>query len=179
MPRFFGYVCAATVKLVVEGAHASDHNALIPFIEDTQARGVGPTTAFADTSYSSGENLVTAADKGVNLMAPTPGTVDPDDLTLANFTFQEDALEVVCCPEGHAPVSQKSNRNGNGRIVRFAAAPVPPASSPTAAPRANTPPRCGLPTRTMHLPSSGLARSPPRSKSATRSAPASRPPTPL
>ena len=108
--------------VVVEGAHESDHNALIPFLEDTQARGIGPTTAFADTAYSSGENLLAAADKGVDLVAPTPGTVDPDDLTLANFTFQEDALEVVRCPEGHAPVGQKPNRNGTGRIVRFDAA---------------------------------------------------------
>lgn len=108
--------------VVVEGAHESDHNALIPFLEDTQSRGIGPTTAFADTSYSSGENLLAAADKRVDLMAPTPGTVDPDDLTLAHFTFAEDSLEVLSCPEGHAPTHQGPNRSGAGQTVRFDAA---------------------------------------------------------
>lgn len=106
--------------VAVEGAHASDHNALLPFIEDTQARGIGPTTAFADTSYNSGENLVAAAEQGVDLVAPTPGTVDPDDLTLANFTIQLDTLEVHACPEGQAPLEQHPNRRGDGQIARFA-----------------------------------------------------------
>lgn len=108
--------------VALEGAHESDHNALIPFLEDTQARGLGPTTAFADTSYNSGENLLAAAEKGVDLVAPTPGTVDPDDLTLANFTFQEPSLHVLACPEGHVPMRQGPNRKEDGRIVRFPAA---------------------------------------------------------
>jgi ferredoxin len=105
--------------VALEGAHESDHNALIPFLEDTHARGIGPATAFADTAYNSGENLLAAAEKGVDLMAPTPGTVDPDDLTLANFTFQEPSLHVLACPEGHGPMRQGPNRKADGRIVRF------------------------------------------------------------
>lgn len=105
--------------VAVEGAHESDHNALLPFIEATQERGIGPETAFADTAYCSGENLVKAAEKGVELLAPTPGTVDPDDLTLANFSIDEDTLDVVRCPEGHAPASQNPNRKGDGQIARF------------------------------------------------------------
>jgi hypothetical protein len=105
--------------VAVQGAHQSDHNALMPFLEDTHARGIGPTTTFADTSYSSGENLVAAAEKGVDLVAPTPGTVDCDDLTLANFTFQEDALDVSRCPEGQAPNRQRPGRDPDSRIVGF------------------------------------------------------------
>ena len=55
-------------------------------------------------------------------MAPTPGTVDPDDLTLAHFTFAEDSFEVLGCPEGHAPTRQGPNRRGDGHTVHFDAA---------------------------------------------------------
>lgn len=105
--------------VAVEGAHESDHNALMPFIEATQERGIGPKTALADTTYCSGENLLDAAGKGVEVLAPTPGTVDPDDLTLANFAIDEDTLAVLHCPEGHAPASQNPNRKGDGQIARF------------------------------------------------------------
>jgi hypothetical protein len=108
--------------VAVEGAHQSDHNALVPFLEDTHSHGIRPTTTFADTSYSSGENLVAAADRGVDLVAPTPGTVDREDLTLANFTFREDSLDVTHCTEGHAPIRQRPGRAPDSRIVRFDAA---------------------------------------------------------
>jgi hypothetical protein len=105
--------------IAVEGAHESDHHALLPCIEATQQRNLGPNTLLADTSYSSGENLVAAADQGVDLVAPTPGTVDPDNLSLADFTFEDDSMEVARCPEGHRPARQGPNRAGDGQMVRF------------------------------------------------------------
>jgi hypothetical protein len=105
--------------VAVEGAHEDDHAALIPYIEQTQADGIGPQQVLADTAYSSGPNLVEAAERGVELLAPTPGTVDPDDLTLADFSMDLETGEITHCPEGHAPERQQPTRNGKGMIVRF------------------------------------------------------------
>ncbi len=103
----------------VEGAHEDDHAALLPYIEQTQADGIGPETVLADTNYNSGPNLVAAAEAEVELVAPTPGVVDPDDLTLADFVMNYEIGEITSCPEGHAPESQKPTRNGQGMNVRF------------------------------------------------------------
>ena len=105
------------VHVAVEGAHESDHNALVPYLEATAERGVGPQSVFADTVYNSGRNLVAAAERGVELMAPTPGTVDPDDLTLAHFDLAPEGLAVRRCPQGHAPVTQKTTRTA--QVVGF------------------------------------------------------------
>ena len=103
----------------VEGAHEDDHAALIPYIEQTQADGIGPAEVLADTNYNSGPNLLEAAERDVELLAPTPGTVDPDDLTLADFAMDFETGEVTRCPEGHVPDTQQPTRNGKGMIVRF------------------------------------------------------------
>jgi hypothetical protein len=103
----------------VEGAHEDDHAALLPYIEQTQADGIGPETVLADTNYNSGPNLVAAAEAGVELVAPTPGVVDPDDLTLADFPMDLEIGEITSCPEGHAPETQKPTRNGQGMNVQF------------------------------------------------------------
>lgn len=105
--------------VAVEGAHEDDHAALIPYLEQTQADGIGPQHVLADTAYNSGPNLVEAAERGVELVAPTPGTVDPDDLTLADFSMDLETGEITHCPEGHAPERQQPTRNGKGMIVRF------------------------------------------------------------
>ena len=41
--------------------HEDDHAALMPYIEQSQADGIGPETVLADTNYNSGPNLVAAA----------------------------------------------------------------------------------------------------------------------
>ncbi len=105
--------------VAVEGAHESDHNALLPCIEATHERGIGPDQLLADTAYSSGDNLVAAAEKGVDLVAPTPGTVDPDNLSLADFAFEDDGMDIARCPEGHRPIRQGPNRKGDHHLVRF------------------------------------------------------------
>lgn len=105
--------------VAVEGAHKSDHNALMPYIEDTEERGVAPKEVFADTNYCSGPNLVNAAVEGVNLISPTPGKVDPDDLTLANFEIDFKTLEVSHCPEKEKPCDQKPSLKGDAMNAHF------------------------------------------------------------
>jgi hypothetical protein len=105
--------------VAVEGAHESDCNSLMPYVEDAKERGVAPKEVFADTNYCSGSNLVNAAKEGVELVSPTPGKVDPDDLTLANFDIDFRTLEVSSCPEEEKPCKQIPSRNGGVMNVHF------------------------------------------------------------
>ena len=105
--------------LAVEGAHESDHGALEPFLDATEARGIGPDEVLADTAYASGENLARCLDRGVDLVAPMPGAKDADDVGLADFTIDFDSGQVRACPEGHAPDRQRPMRNGTGMNARF------------------------------------------------------------
>jgi hypothetical protein len=45
--------------------------------------------------------------------------VDPDDLTLAGFTMNLETGEIMTCPEGHAPETQKPIRDGQGMNLPF------------------------------------------------------------
>ncbi len=59
----------------VNGAHESDHNALLPMLDQLEQSQMLPEELCADTSYGSGANIVECAKRGVNLQAPVP---DPD-----------------------------------------------------------------------------------------------------
>ena len=59
----------------VNGAHESDHNALVPMLDQLEAAGMKPDEMLGDTSYGSGANIVASADRGVALVAPVQ---DPD-----------------------------------------------------------------------------------------------------
>ncbi|MBF0622969.1 MAG: hypothetical protein HQL54_13700 [Magnetococcales bacterium] len=68
-------------RVEVEQAHESDANATVPALDDLAERGIAPKDFFADTAYNSGDNLLEAAERGVELMAPTPGQA-PEGLEL-------------------------------------------------------------------------------------------------
>jgi hypothetical protein len=57
-------------EVQVGGAHESDHQATVPVVENLQAKGLGPDEMLADTTYSSGENIIECAKRGVELVAP-------------------------------------------------------------------------------------------------------------
>ena len=59
--------------VAVEPANVSDVHALIPAIESTQQRGLGPQQVVADTLYGSDKNIVEAAVLGVDLSRPGAG----------------------------------------------------------------------------------------------------------
>lgn len=52
------------------GANASDQHALVRVLDDLAANGLKPERMFADTGYGSGENILAAAERGVDLHAP-------------------------------------------------------------------------------------------------------------
>ena len=72
-------------EVIVEPAHKSDTDALIPLIEATQKRGLGPEKALADALYGSDENCEKAKALGVEVVSPVMGKPpgkrpDPDRL---------------------------------------------------------------------------------------------------
>jgi hypothetical protein len=100
----------------VEAAHESDANALIPAIEDTKKRNLAPTELLADTLYGSDENIESAKEMDVEVVAPAMGTRD-QAITLADFQFSE-TDEMTACPAGQLPQKIKIGKN-SGLTVHF------------------------------------------------------------
>jgi len=96
--------------VIVEPAHKSDTEALIPIIEATQKRGLGPEKALADALYGSDENCEKAKALGVEVVSPVMGKPQGSPVTLSDFTLDKEAI-VTACPQGHAPVQVKHKIN--------------------------------------------------------------------
>ena len=105
--------------VAVEPANEGDVKALEPLLEQTERRGCAPKTVVADTSYGGAENLCMAAERGVDLLAPTPGKADPDNLTLMDFDLDPEGFTVRACPEGHEPVRRRAAADGDGETLWF------------------------------------------------------------
>ena len=96
-------------EVIVEGAHKSDTDALLPLIEATQKRDLGPEKVLADAAYGSDENCEKAKTLGVEVVSPVIGKHQGNALTLTDFTFDSEAA-VSRCPQGHAPVKVKHKK---------------------------------------------------------------------
>lgn len=88
--------------VAVEPAHKSDAHALIPLIESTQERGLGPKEVTADSLYGSDENCQKAKGLGVDIVSPVMGKTPEGAITLADFTTTDEGAVTVCLA-GHAP----------------------------------------------------------------------------
>jgi hypothetical protein len=88
--------------VAVEPAHVSDTHALIPALEDTQARGVCPMSTLADAAYGSDENVISAQTFGVEVVAPSMKGNLTKSVDLSAFGFDETG-RVISCPNGQAP----------------------------------------------------------------------------
>ena len=82
-----------------------DSKALLPAIEDTEARGVAPEHMVADTHYGSTKCLTQAKAKGVTLLAPamSPKGKGQGKLTLEDFELDTSG-HIQRCPAGYAPL---------------------------------------------------------------------------
>jgi hypothetical protein len=100
----------------VEAAHDSDANALLPAIEDTKERNLAPTELLADSLYGSDENIKTAREKDVEVVAPAMGPREKT-ITLADFQFSE-TDEMTTCPAGQTAQRIKVGKKG-GLSVNF------------------------------------------------------------
>ena len=94
----------------LEKACESDAQALVPAIESTQKRGLGPDELEADALYGSDENHQAAKSMGVELVAPVKnGAPEKGSVSLSAFEFSK-AGHVLSCPQGHQPLSSKKKK---------------------------------------------------------------------
>jgi hypothetical protein len=106
-------VKSKTLNLVthveVEKACDSDAQALIPAIESTQKRGLGPAELEADTLYGSDENDQAAKSMGVELVSPVKGKPEKSAVSLSEFEFSDQG-HVLACPQGQKPLTIKKKK---------------------------------------------------------------------
>jgi hypothetical protein len=93
----------------VEKACDSDAQALIPAIEATKKRGLGPDELEADALYGSDENYETAKSMEVELVAPVTGNTEKSAVSLSEFEFCSKG-HVLSCPQGHKPLTSKKKK---------------------------------------------------------------------
>lgn len=93
----------------VEPAHESDANAIVPAIESVEERDLKPKELQADSLYGSDDNCEIAEEHGIELIAPTMGSVDKDKLSITDFQFSTKS-EIVACPQGNAPAKIKNRK---------------------------------------------------------------------
>jgi len=102
-----------------EGAHESDQHAPLPVLDDLEQKDCKPDTLLTDTNYGRGQNIVDAAQRGVDLVSPSCGPqpkVDEGDFILDDFAFTADGQQIEHCPMGQEPVEQ----GGRGKDRRYA-----------------------------------------------------------
>jgi len=93
----------------VEKACESDAQALIPAIESTKNRRLGPDELEADALYGSDENFETAKSMGVELVAPVTGNTEKSAVSLSDFEFSQKG-HVLSCPKGQKPLTSKKKK---------------------------------------------------------------------
>ena len=96
----------------VEPAHESDAKAIFPAIESVEKRDLKPKELMADSLYGSDDNCEKADQHGIELVAPTMGSVEKDKLSLGDFQFSPIG-EIVACPQGHAPAKVKKRKRAS------------------------------------------------------------------
>jgi len=93
----------------VEPAHESDANAIVAAIESVEERDLKPAELMADSLYGSDDNCESASEHGVELIAPTMGSVDEGKLSIADFQFSAQG-EIIACPQGCTPAKIKKRK---------------------------------------------------------------------
>jgi hypothetical protein len=93
----------------VEKACESDAQALIPAVESTKNRRLGPDELEADALYGSDENFETAKSMGVELVAPVTGNTEKSAVSLSEFEFSQKG-HVLSCPQGQKPLTSKKKK---------------------------------------------------------------------
>jgi len=105
----------------VEGAHNSDQNAPGRVQENLIERGHAPQTAVVDPGYMSGENIVEAETRGIDLQGPIAiGNKPSEEKTpLSDFEFNAERTRIEKCPAGHKPVKHKDCKDDKAAIAYF------------------------------------------------------------
>ena len=93
----------------VQGAHESDQESAIPIIDKLEEKDFKPDTLYGDAGYGSGENIIEASEREVELMSPIKVGVKPkeDSFSLSDFIITEDGTRVIQCPQGKRPFKHR------------------------------------------------------------------------
>jgi hypothetical protein len=94
----------------VQTACMSDAHALIPALESSSERGLGPGEVLADSLYGSDDNCKKASGMGVEMISPAMGSTKEGAVSLCDFRFSERG-KIASCPQGHVPVMTKHKKN--------------------------------------------------------------------
>ena len=98
--------------VAVEAAHIHDGTAVMPAIEHGKQNGLVPGRLLADTAYGSDENVLQAAEQGVELIAPAFGDKNPESIQLDQFVQGDDG-QIIECPNKCTPEQNKCGKNSN------------------------------------------------------------------
>jgi len=98
----------------VEPAHTSDQDAVEPMLDQLEEHARKPNTMYGDSGYGRDENVVAAAERGVDLQSPVSGTAPQHegDLTVDDFVIDEESETVLRCPNGCEPQSSVHDADG-------------------------------------------------------------------
>ncbi len=80
----------------VAPSNHSDADALIPAIESTQARNLGPEAMLVDSLYGGDDNLSEAKKRGVKVTAPAMGYKEKKAIKLSDFDISENYKKIIC-----------------------------------------------------------------------------------
>lgn len=104
--------------VAAETACEHDSKALMPAIEDTRKRELGPEKVLGDTLYGSDDNHQKAGRTQVELIAPTHNPGRSDEIPLSRFSFDETG-RVLTCPAGKAPYEVRYKKKTHRYSARF------------------------------------------------------------
>ena len=93
----------------VESASAQDAHALLPAIESTQTRDLGPQQMLCDKAYGGEDNCRSAQEQGVEIISPVMGVAEKTH-GLVSFEYGAQG-EVLRCAQGHKPLKVKKREN--------------------------------------------------------------------
>ena len=95
-------------------ASESDQNAVSPMLEKMENGGAKPEKLLADAGYGSDENVMTSAQKGVELIAPATGK-DAGKVGLEECELDSEQ-RIIKCPPGKRPLVKEFDGK-KGRAV--------------------------------------------------------------
>jgi len=102
----------------VEPANRSDGEAVVAAITTTMERGCKPEELLGDTAYGGDSNVESAAEEGVDLLTPVPGSAGHHGtLELKEFDWELDESKPIRCPEGHASKERYETKKGHYIVV--------------------------------------------------------------
>jgi len=90
-------------------SNRSDQHKTVEVVDRLDDKAIKPKEMYGDGGFTSGENIVECAERGVDLQGNLVGDdKEPEKLKLADFAFEPDGTTVKTCPAGEQPTSQRA-----------------------------------------------------------------------